>query len=76
MFQKKLLTEYYNVNSKKYGRLTILTDWKINAKKIIDIDPINFSNQSKKLTAYIEPKKVILNLKIQIILKSKCFFSK
>ena len=60
MFQKEVADRIVaNVNSKKYGRLTILTDWKMNAKKIIDIDPINFFPKPKVKSSllYIEPKE-------------------
>ena len=60
MLQKEVADRIVaNVNSKKYGRLTILTDWKMNAKKIIDIDPINFFPKPKVKSSllYIEPKE-------------------
>ena len=60
MFQKEVADRIVaKVNSKKYGRLTILTDWKMNAKKIIDIDPINFFPKPKVKSSllYIEPKE-------------------
>ena len=47
------------VNSSKYGRLTILTNWKMKAKRIFDIDPkIFFQNQRLKSSLiYFEPRK-------------------
>ena len=48
MFQKevadRIVTDY---NNSKYGRLSILTNWKLNVKKIIDIKPESFSPQPK-----------------------------
>ena len=34
-------------NNSKYGRLSILTNWKLNVKKIIDIKPQSFSPRPK-----------------------------
>jgi len=43
MFQKevadRILAEY---NSKNYGRLSVISSWKMNITKITDIDPISF----------------------------------
>ena len=61
MFQKEVADRIVaKVNSKKYGRLSILTDWKMNAKKIIDIEPDNFYPKPKVKSSllYIEPKKL------------------
>ena len=48
MFQKevadRIIAEF---NSSKYGRLSILTSWKLNVKKIIDIKPQSFSPRPK-----------------------------
>ena len=48
MFQKevadRILAEY---NSKNYGRLSIISSWKLNIKKIIDIKPESFSPRPK-----------------------------
>ena len=59
MFQKEVADRIVaDVNSSKYGRLTILTEWKMNAKKIMDIDPSNFFPKPKVTSSliYIEPK--------------------
>ncbi len=44
MFQKevadRIISEF---NNSKYGRLSILSNWKLNVKKIIDIKPQSFS---------------------------------
>ncbi|WP_415314644.1 16S rRNA (adenine(1518)-N(6)/adenine(1519)-N(6))-dimethyltransferase RsmA [Candidatus Pelagibacter sp. Uisw_137] len=48
MFQKevadRIISEF---NSSKYGRLSILSSWKLNVKKIIDIKPQSFSPRPK-----------------------------
>jgi len=48
MFQKevadRIISEF---NNSKYGRLSILSSWKLNIKKIIDIKPKSFSPRPK-----------------------------
>ena len=48
MFQKevadRIISKY---NSSKYGRLTILANWRLDIKKIIDIGPNSFSPKPK-----------------------------
>ena len=48
MFQKevaeRIIAEF---NTSKYGRLSILSSWKLNVKKIIDIKPQSFSPRPK-----------------------------
>ena len=48
MFQKevadRIISEF---NRSKYGRLSILSNWKLNVKKIIDIKPQSFSPRPK-----------------------------
>tara|TARA_B100001121_G_C18697513_1_gene625666 strand:+ start:4545 stop:5336 length:792 start_codon:yes stop_codon:yes gene_type:complete len=60
MFQKEVADRIVaEVNTKKYGRLTILTNWKLNAKKIMDINPENFFPKPKVKSSlvYFEPKQ-------------------
>tara|TARA_B100002051_G_C16704077_1_gene622684 strand:+ start:822 stop:1616 length:795 start_codon:yes stop_codon:yes gene_type:complete len=60
MFQKEVADRIVaNVNSSKYGRLTILTQWKMKVKKIKDIDPENFFPKPKVKSSlvYFEPKE-------------------
>ena len=65
MFQKevadRIITKY---NSKNYGRLTVLTNWKLNVKKIIDIKPSCFSPRPKieSSVLFFKPKKNIYKL--------------
>jgi 16S rRNA (adenine1518-N6/adenine1519-N6)-dimethyltransferase len=48
MFQKEVADRIIaESNSSKYGRLSILTYWKLNVKKIIDIKPQSFSPRPK-----------------------------
>ena len=48
MFQKEVADRIVAVsNTSKYGRLSILSNWKLNIKKIIDIKPESFSPRTK-----------------------------
>ena len=61
MFQKEVADRIVSdVNSSKYGRLSILTEWKLKAKKIMDIDPENFYPipKVKSSLVYLEPKDI------------------
>ena len=43
MFQKEVADRIISeITSKNYGRLSILTDWKLNVKKIFDVKPSSF----------------------------------
>jgi len=60
MFQKEVADRIVaDVNSSKYGRLTILTEWKMSVKKVMDIDPNNFFPKPKVKSSllYFEPKE-------------------
>ncbi len=60
LFQKevadRIIADY---NSKNYGRLSILSSWKFNIKKIIDIKPYSFypSPKVESSLLILEPKK-------------------
>ena len=65
MFQKevaeRIISKY---NTKNYGRLSILTNWRLNVKKICDIGPNSFypkPNVESTLLLF-EPKKKFFNL--------------
>ena len=66
MFQKevadRIISEY---NSSKYGRLSILANWKLNIEKIVDIKPISFSPKPKVDSSllYFSPKKNFIKFK-------------
>tara|TARA_B100001175_G_scaffold275584_1_gene250551 strand:- start:112 stop:513 length:402 start_codon:yes stop_codon:yes gene_type:complete len=48
MFQKEVADRILaKVNSKQYGRLSILANWKFEIKKILDIKPNSFSPRPK-----------------------------
>ena len=60
MFQKEVADRIVaNVNSNKYGRLTILTEWKMKVIKIMDIEPNNFFPRPKVKSSllYFTPKE-------------------
>ena len=59
MFQKEVADRIIaNSNNSFYGRLAILTNWKLNVKKICDIDPSCFSPRPKIESSllYFTPK--------------------
>ena len=66
MFQKevadRIISDY---NSSSYGRLSILANWKLTIKKIIDVKPNSFSPKPKVDSSilFFEPKKNFFNLK-------------
>jgi 16S rRNA (adenine1518-N6/adenine1519-N6)-dimethyltransferase len=66
MFQKevadRIISEF---NSSKYGRLSILSSWKLNVKKIIDIKPQSFSPRPKIDSSLLlfTPKEKFFELK-------------
>ena len=59
MFQKEVADRVIaKVDTNKYGRLSILTQWKMEVKKIMDINPENFFPKPKVISSllYLEPK--------------------
>jgi len=66
MFQKevadRIISEF---NNSTYGRLSILSSWKLNIKKIIDIKPQSFSPRPKIDSSLLlfTPKKFFFELK-------------
>ncbi len=65
MFQKevadRILADY---NSKNYGRLSIISSWKLNVKKIIDVSPGSFfpSPKIKSTLLIFKPKNNIYKI--------------
>ena len=60
MFQKEVADRIISkFNTKNYGRLSILSNWKLNIKKIFDIGPSSFSPRPKvdSKVLFFEPKK-------------------
>ncbi len=66
MFQKevadRIISKYNNSN---YGRLSILANWKLRIKKIIDVKPNSFSPSPKidSSLLFFSPKENFFNLK-------------
>tara|TARA_B110000037_G_scaffold138571_1_gene156796 strand:- start:573 stop:1361 length:789 start_codon:yes stop_codon:yes gene_type:complete len=66
MFQKEVADRIIaEPNNSKYGRLSILSNWKLNVKKIIDIKPQSFSPRPKVDSSLLlfTPKKNFFELK-------------
>jgi len=60
MFQKEVADRIISkFNTKDYGRLTILANWRLNIKKIFDIKPSSFKPKPKveSTVLFFEPKK-------------------
>ena len=80
MFQKEVAERIIaKPNTSKYGRLSILSNWKLNVKKIIDIKPQSFSPRPKidSTLLLFTPKEKFFELKnaknLEII--TRVFFS-
>jgi len=66
MFQKEVAERIIaESNTSKYGRLSILSNWKLNIKKIIDIKPQSFSPRPKidSTLLLFTPRKNFFELK-------------
>ena len=66
MFQKEVADRIVaKYNTSKYGRLSILTNWKLNVKKILDIKPSSFSPKPKidSSLLFFSPKKNFSKIK-------------
>ena len=66
MFQKEVADRILaETNTSKYGRLSILSNWKLNIKKIIDIKPQSFSPRPKidSTLLLFTPREKIFELK-------------
>jgi 16S rRNA (adenine1518-N6/adenine1519-N6)-dimethyltransferase len=66
MFQKEVADRIIaKHNTSDYGRLSILSNWKLNVKKIIDIKPESFSPRPKIDSSLLlfTPKKNYFELK-------------
>jgi len=80
MFQKEVadrIIAKYNTSS--YGRLSILTNWRLNINKICDVSPESFSPRPKILSTLIHftPKKNFANIQNPLNLEkvTRIFFS-
>ncbi len=66
MFQKEVADRILsNYNSSNYGRLSIIANWKLNVRKIIDIKPNSFSPKPKVDSSllFFSPKENFLKIK-------------
>ena len=66
MFQKEVADRIIaNTNSKKYGRLSILTTWKMNVKKLLEVSPNSFYPKPKvnSTVLLLEPKSDFFKIK-------------
>ena len=66
MFQKEVAERIIaETNSKNYGRLAVLSSWKLKIKKIIDVSPGSFYPvpKVKSTVLLIEPKREHFALK-------------
>ena len=80
MFQKevadRIISKY---NSSNYGRLSILANWKLDIKKILDINPNSFSPRPKVDSSllFFSPKKKFFKIKSPLNLEkiTRIFFN-
>ena len=66
MFQKEVADRIISdFNTKSYGRLTILVNWRLHIKKICDINPSSFQPKPKidSTVLFFKPKKEFFLLK-------------
>ncbi len=65
MFQKEVADRIISkFNSSKYGRISILSNWKLDIKKICDIKPSSFSPRPKVKSSliYFKPKQFYFDI--------------
>ena len=65
MFQKEVADRIISKsNSSKYGRLSILSNWRLNIKKICDIKSTSFSPKPRVNSSliYFQPKQYFFNI--------------
>ena len=66
MFQKEVADRIISdFNTKNYGRLTILANWRLHIKKICDISPLSFKPKPKinSTVLFFKPKKNFFSFK-------------
>ena len=66
MFQKEVADRIISkFNSSKYGRLSILANWKLDVKKMFDIKPLSFSPRPKVESSllFFSPRKNFYQIK-------------
>ena len=72
MFQKEVADRIIaKANTKNYGRLSVLTNWKLNVDKICDIQPHCFLPKPKVQSTLLQtmnpPTSILLNSSYLII---------
>ncbi len=80
MFQKEVADRIIaKFNTKDYGRLSIISNWKLNIEKICDIKPNSFSPRPKidSSLLFFSPKKKFIKIKDPINLEkiTRTFFN-
>jgi len=79
MFQKEVADRIISkINSSKYGRLSILANWKLKIKKICDVKPSSFSPKPKIDSSLLifTPKNNFYKIKAQNLeIVTRTFFS-
>ena len=66
MFQREVAERIIaNFNTSKYGRLSIISNWKLNIRKICDIKPLSFSPKPKvdSTLLFFSPKEKYFKIK-------------
>ena len=66
MFQKEVADRIISkFNTSKYGRLSILTNWRLDVVKVCDIKPSSFSPRPKVESSllFFKPKKIFYEIK-------------
>ena len=66
MFQKEVADRIIaNINNSNYGRLSVLTNWKLNISKITDVKPNSFKPRPKVNSSllFFTPKKDFYKIK-------------
>ena len=66
MFQKEVADRIVsNFDSKSYGRLTIMANWRLKIKKICDVKPVSFQPRPKIESSilFFQPKKNFIKFK-------------
>ena len=81
MFQKEVADRIIaKSNTSKYGRLSIISNWKLNIKKLCDVKPVSFFPKPKIDSSLLlfYPKKDFININnpnnLEII--TRIFFNK
>ena len=78
MFQKEVAERIIaKINSKKYGRLSVIANWRLNIKKEFDISPNSFfpiPKVNSTLLTFSPKKNIFISQTLKILKKSLEFF--